>query len=231
MKSILSYVLTRTEKIVLLILVALFLLAGWYMGIYHPIQLRIQAADTTDLESEMEMEQMRAAKIKAMQAEIDENKNAGAPMVPSYNNFKKELDALNQTFGQAYEFHFQFSEPEEDGNTLRRNMAVSFAADNYDHAVEMMRQLQEGPYRMMIHDVTISSDSLTDANYAANIKTGRVTVAFSLTYYETKVEAENLNGLSSDTQDTQAAGGLANAELSNLERSELETAAEAAFGE
>ena len=65
MKSILSYVLTRTEKIVLLILVALFLLAGWYMGIYHPIQLRIQAADTTDLESEMEMEQMRAAKIKA----------------------------------------------------------------------------------------------------------------------------------------------------------------------
>ena len=45
------------------------------------------------------------------------------------------------------------------------------------------------------------------------------------------MEAENLNGLSSDTQDTQAAGGLANAELSNLERSELETAAEAAFGE
>ena len=84
---------------------------------------------------------------------------------------------------------------------------------------------------MMIHDVNISSDSLTDANYAANIKTGRVTVAFSLTYYETKVEAENLNGLSSDTQDTQAAGDLANADLSNLERSELETAAEAAFGE
>ena len=226
MKSILSYVLTRTEKIVLLILVALFLLAGWYMGIYHPIQLRIQAADTTDLESEMEMEQMRAAKIKAMQAEIDENKNVGAPMVPSYNNFKKELDELNQTFGQAYEFHFQFSEPEQDGSLIRRNVAVKFDAKNFEAAKEMVKEILNSPFRTMVHDLSISSNSRTSADHQDDIKQDPVTVTFLMTAYETSYGADTVEGLESQ-ESTEKAGGLANADVSDLERSDLETAAEA----
>ena len=101
MKSILSYVLTRGEKIALLLIVLLILLGGWYGFIYRPVQERIAAADTTDLESQMELEQMRAAKIKAMQAEIEENKAVGAPVVPSYNNFKQVLDEINRIFGRA----------------------------------------------------------------------------------------------------------------------------------
>ena len=66
MKSILSYVLTRTEKIALLVIALLALLAGWYVGIYTPIQKRIAAADTTELEAEMQLEQMKAGRIKAM---------------------------------------------------------------------------------------------------------------------------------------------------------------------
>ena len=67
---------------------------------------------------------MKASKIKAMQAEIDENRASGAPVVPSYNNFKQELEQLNEVYGRAYEFSFTFSEPEVDGTGVRRNIAA-----------------------------------------------------------------------------------------------------------
>lgn len=231
MKSLLSYVLTRTEKIILLVMVALALLCGWYVWIYHPIQLRIEAADTTELESEMEIEQMRAAKIKKMQAEIQENRAAGAPVVPSYNNFKKELDELNRIFGRGYDFAFQFAEPELEGKNIRRSMAVSFHADSYGSAVEMMREILRGPYRSMIHEVSITPDSRVYAAQEPDMRTGRVTVSFSLTYFETTTGADSLEGLRVQQEQTNQVGGLANADLSNLQRSELETAAEAVFGE
>lgn len=231
MKSILSYVLTRTEKIALLVIVLLALLAGWYVGIYTPIQKRIAAADTTELEAEMQMEQMKAGKIKAMQAEIDANKAIGAPIVPTYNNFKQELDELNQVYGHAYDFDFAFNEPQWDGQTVRRDISVSCQAESYDGAVELMSQILEGPYRSMIHDISITSGSLVNADFISNIKKGRVFLSFTMTYFETTADAENLEGL--PLQETQAdrAGGLANADLSNLQRSDLETAAEAALGE
>lgn len=230
MKSILSYVLTRREKIALLVIVLLALLAGWYIGIYTPIQNRITEADTTDLESQMELEQMKSARIKSMQTEIDENKAAGAPIVPTYNNFKQELDELNQVYGHAYDFDFAFSEPQWDGQTVRRDISVSCRAENYDGAVELMRQILKGPYRSMIHDVSIISGSLVNADFISNIKKGRVFLSFTMTYFETTADSESLEGLPQQAQADQATG-LAGADLSNLQRSDLETAAEAAFGE
>lgn len=233
MKTLLNYVLTRTEKIILVLLVILAFLGVWYVKIYTPIQDRIMAADTTDLEDQMAMEQMRASRIEAMQEEIDANVNAGAPMVPSYNNFKKELDELNETFGYAYEFNFSFSEPQlsEDGATVRRDIAVSCEAENYDKAVELMRQILEGPYRSMIYDINISSMDETAEGVDPDMRKGRVSLSFNMTYFETTVGSDNLQGLPADEEQAQPVGGLANADVSNLQRSDLETAAEAALGE
>ena len=226
MKSVMNYVLTRTQKLILVLVALLVLLAGWYVGIYTPIQERIQAADTTELEDEMAMEQMKASKIKAMQVEIDANKASGAPVVPSYNNFKQELEQLNEVYGHTYGFDFSFTEPEADGNVVRRNIAVSCSAENYDAAVELMRQILQGPYRSMIHDVNISGGLLTNLK-----ENGRVHLDFNMTYYETTVGADSLEGLPVEETQAASAGGLANADMSNLQRSDLETAAEAAFGE
>ena len=238
MKTIMSYVLTKSQKLALLLLVLLAALAVWYVGIYTPIQDRIAAADTADLEDQMAMEQMRASKIKSMQAEIDENVNAGAPVVPSYNNFKKELDELNATFGQAYEFDFSFSEPQQDGSGaqgigVRRDISVTCQAENYDAAVELMRQILQGPYRSMIHDVAITSDDKrdNDPDFEPDVRQGRVSLSFNMTYFETTIGADTLEGILQQQTQSQPVGGLANADMSNLQRSDLETAAEAAFGE
>ena len=231
MKSLMSYVLTKKEKAAIVVLLLLILLTGWYVGIYSPIQERIEAADTTDLEDAIAMEQVKSARIKSMQAEIQENKDADAPVVPSYNNFKEELEELNRIHGQAYDFLFTFNEPEVNGTNIRRSVTVNCSAEDYDAAVEMMREILQGPYRSLIYNISMDSVSAVDADFEPNIKEGRVELTFNMNYFETTEGAESLEGL--QVEETQAAsgGGLANSDMSNLQRSDLETAAEAAFGE
>ena len=64
-----------------------------------------------------------------------------------------------------------------------------------------------------------------------DIRIHSVAVAFQLTYFETRYDAESEEGLDLEPEETQAPSGLANADVSNLQRSDLETAAEAALGE
>ena len=64
-----------------------------------------------------------------------------------------------------------------------------------------------------------------------DIRIHSVAVAFQLTYFETRYDAESEEGLELEPEETQAPSGLANADVSNLQRSDLETAAEAALGE
>lgn len=154
------------------------------------------------------------------------------PVVPSYNNFKQELEQLNEVYGRAYEFSFTFSEPEVDGTDVRRNIAVYCEAENYDAAAELMRQILQGPYRSMIHDVSINSMARALANQMADLKKGRVSLSFNMTYYETTVGADSLEGLPVGGEHSRHRhDGLANSDLSDLQRSDLETAAEAALGE
>ncbi len=231
MKFLMNYVLTRTEKIVLLFLAVLAILGLWYAKIYHPLELRIQAADTTAIENELALEQVKAMKIQEMQTEIAKNQAAGLPIVPTYNNFKEVADELNLIFGNAYDFDFQFSEPETTDTTVRRNVTVTFRAKDYDTATAMMTQILNGAFRTMIHDVSFSSSSRTDADHVDNVITDEVSVTFLMTDYETTYDADTAEGLTTKTEQKKPAGGLAGADVSNLERSDLETAAEAVLEE
>ena len=85
----------------------------------------------------------------------------------------------------------------------------------------MLHEVVEGPYRCLIEDLSIQDDKDLENEELEDIRIHPVAVAFQLTYFETRY----------DPEETQAPSGLANADVSNLQRSDLETAAEAALGE
>ena len=172
---------------------------------------------------------MKAMQIRQMEEEIEENKASNAPMVPAYNHFKTETEELNRIFANAYDFTFQYSEPQVDGMEIRRAMNISFTADSFDHAVSMLHEVVEGPYRCLIEDLSIQDDKDLENEELEDIRIHPV--AFQLTYFETRYDAESEEGLELEPEETQAPSGLANADVSNLQRSDLETAAEAALGE
>ena len=158
MNSLGKYVLTKTQKIVLLVVVFALIAGGYYAGFYLPVQRRIEAADTAELDVQIQLEQMKAMQIRQMEEEIEENKASNAPMVPAYNHFKTETEELNRIFANAYDFTFQYSEPQVDRMEIRRAMNISFTADSFDHAVSMLHEVVEGPYRCLIEDLSIQDD-------------------------------------------------------------------------
>ena len=60
MNSLGKYVLTKTQKIVLLVVVFALIAGGYYAGFYLPVQRRIEAADTAELDAQIQLEQMKA---------------------------------------------------------------------------------------------------------------------------------------------------------------------------
>ena len=63
MNSLGKYVLTKTQKIVLLVVVFALIAGGYYAGFYLPVQRRIEAADTAELDAQIQLEQMKAMQI------------------------------------------------------------------------------------------------------------------------------------------------------------------------
>ncbi len=231
MNSLQKYILSKTQKILLLVLVIVLIGVGYTVLFYLPIQERIEAADTSDLEAEIQTEQMKAKRIKEMKAEIDENKASNQPIVPSYNQFRTEIEEINRIFANAYNFTFQYSEPQVDGMQIRRAMNISFETENYDKAVAMIHEVLNGPYRCIIEDIGIQDREQLPDGVVSDISRDRVSVSFQLTYFETRYDADTDEGIVALEEKEEAATGLANADVSNLKRSDIETAAEAALGE
>ena len=95
MNRLMKYVFTKREKFLLVVLVVLALGAVWYCGIYAPLEARIRAADTTDLEDEISLEQIKAQIISG---ELKEN-----DILPSVRTMAKELKISALTVKKAYD--------------------------------------------------------------------------------------------------------------------------------
>ena len=139
--------------------------------------------------------------------------------------------SLEETVKKDGEERVLASLKQVDRMEIRRAMNISFTADSFDHAVSMLHEVVEGPYRCLIEDLSIQDDKDLENEELEDIRIHPVAVAFQLTYFETRYDAESEEGLELEPEETQAPSGLANADVSNLQRSDLETAAEAALGE
>lgn len=92
---------------------------------------------------------------------------------------------------------------------IRRAMNISFTADSFDHAVSMLHEVVEGPYRCLIEDLSIQDDKDLENEELEDIRIHPVAVAFQLTYFETRYDAESEEGLELEPEETQAPSGLA----------------------
>lgn len=172
-----------------LVLAFAFLALLYYEVVYIPLNEQLASYDTTDIESQMELEQARAQKIKAMNEEMAANKAESVGVVATYNNIKNEMKALNEIVGKASTYNFSFQDPVGSGSTVRRNIDISFTANNYSDAETIIRELYSCEYRLLIQDMTISPVTYDD------LETGDVSVNMTVTFFETTDGASTTEGI------------------------------------
>lgn len=228
MHEILKRPFRKRELFLLLVLIVLLLGLLYYCFIHQPVERRIRAADTTEIENTILSEQQKQQRIRSMQQEMEASGGDSGSYVPTYNNFNEEANLLNTIFGSTASYHFTYHEPEAEDDVVRRQIDISFTAGSYAEAHEMLLQLKDSPYRLLIQDVSLSAGGNTsiDGALPGLQSSNEISGSLSITFYETLYDAQTTDGLKQGEKGSTGGGGLANGDFSNLERSDLETIAE-----
>ena len=205
------------KREIALIFVLTFILLGlvYYQFIFKSLKDAEVQYDTTQIETEIQTETVKAADIARMKKEIADNKGKETGVVESYDNIKNEINALNDIFADAVNFNLSFDQPVADGSAVRRNIGVSFTASDYAAARKIIVALHDCRYRCLITDLSITPASLQNTyGSEGDINNGAVAVNLNVTFYETLYGASSTDGLQvpqdSSTDNSSLTNDLAN---------------------
>lgn len=211
------------KKEIALIFILTFILLGlvYYQFIYKSLKNAEVQYDTTEIDTEVQNETIKAANISKMKKEIEENKGNESGVVASYDNIKNEINALNDIFADAVNFNLSFDQPVANGSAVRRNIGVSFTANDYTTAKNIITKLHDCQYRCLITDLSITPTSLQNSSGSENdISSGPVAVNLNVTFYETLYGATSTDGLQIEEDQSSTDTSLTDELSSDKERAE-----------
>ena len=218
---------SKFEKSFLLLLVILMLGLVYYRFVKIPVEDRIAAADTFEIEQQIETEYRKKQLIQSMKDEVSTNQDTITGVVATYDNFKSEAALLNSIFVPlAEKYNYSFQTPIATDDTVRRTINISFSTANYRVCRDILQRLHDSKYRCMISDITISATDKS-SNTNKTLLTSPINCNLSVTFYETLIGAVTTAGLDMGKSNTSGGYvGLGNADLSGIQRNTLETMAE-----
>ena len=185
-----------SKRETVLILILTFALLGfiYYFFTYDYLESQLRSYDTTDLDSQITLEQKRAAMISQMKQDIANGTVAYSGEVATYNNLSNEMTELNNIFSGTSVYNFDFAEPEATDNTVRRNINITFTSNSYAEAEKIISSLYACKYRCLISDLDIAAGSDSGV-----LQSGPVSVSMKVTFFETLQGATDTNGIIVDS--------------------------------
>lgn len=196
---------TAREAWLLLLLSAMLLALFYYLALYRPVNLEVErcAALQVPVEEDLELQMMKAARKKKMVDELENAPEKQQGELLPYNNIKNEITDLYEALSPAATYNLSFSEAVASGNIVRRDISISFQAENYQKVRSILEQMHSSPYRCILKDLSISvnkSRGEAGGMSAAEL----INVNVNITFYETLVGAENTNGLVFEKQESKS---------------------------
>jgi hypothetical protein len=183
--KVLSRDFTTKEKILLVILAVILVGLTYYQFFDQPVREATDKAiaEKANLETELVTLEARLASLKQMQAELDSMEGMeNVRIMPSYNAIKQIHSLLNDVLG-TLGYSLTFNNATRSGDQVRQRITMSFRCPDLDTAVRVLTDLQNGEFRCLIEDLSVSmatNNSNTDIDE-------RVSVSTTITFYETMV--------------------------------------------
>ena len=155
----LNHKFTAREAGVILVLVAAILGYFYYYVVYQYFEDQIAQYDIAELEDEISVEQAKTARLNKMKNEL-ENGEASGSELGVYNNQSEELLALASILdGKATDISLSWSDPELNGTIVRRDVTISFNTGNFEEAGEIIKEIADCEYTLLIVDLTMNETS------------------------------------------------------------------------
>lgn len=162
----LNYSFSKREIIMILVLILALVGLLYYRFVYLGISNQVEQYNTQDLESQIQLEQLQLIQWQKMQDEIKGGTIATSTL-KTYDNQKTEINFLNGLFDSVIRYNFSFERPVATGDTVRRNVSVTFTTIDYASALTIIARLYDSDDRVLIKDIKISPGDLTSSYLAA----------------------------------------------------------------
>lgn len=193
----LKYKFSNREIILLLIAVMLGLGLVYYSVILKSYNENVAKYDTANLETELAISDSKLAKYQDMKNYIEQYEDVYVGSVVSYDNivnlFYNFSDVLD---GKVKGINITVGDPVELETIVRRDVTISFIANNNEIVNNILSYFEDCEYRVIINKVQVSSK---EDGYNLN-NSGEVNASIVLTFFETTKDAKYNYGLVSQGQ-------------------------------
>ena len=193
----LKYKFSNREIILLLIAVMLGLGLVYYSIILKSYNENVTKYDTTNLETELAISDAKLIKYQDMKNYIDQYEDVYVGSVVSYDNivnlFYNFSDVLD---GKVKGINITVGDPIELETIVRRDVTISFIANNNEIVNNILSNFENSEYRVIINKVQVSTK---EDGYNLN-NSGEVNASIVLTFFETTKDAKYNYGLVSQGQ-------------------------------
>lgn len=182
---------TFREKLLLVVLMAMLFGFGYYYFIDQPVRNEIARCEAEKANLQIELDQVNAKLhiLQTMREELENIEKSGDESVmKSYNASKEEIKLLNDVLARTDQYAITFANVTRDGDQIRRNFTLTFAAADFATMAEILGDLNESYLRCKVSDIQCSrrfrydyftqTSSYLDEPYMVNI---------TATFYETMV--------------------------------------------
>lgn len=177
--KIMSRNFTTKEKVLLVLLAVMLVGLLYYRLVFVNISEKLISAnaEAATLQSDLDIAQIREARIQKMETEMEGYQNTGlVSKMGSYNSSKPETTFLNRVLVGVSDYSITFDDVTRDGDQIRRNFNLQYKVPKYSQAEDIMMELTHGEYRCLVSDVNCTVDN-----------NGATSVSLTGTFYETMV--------------------------------------------
>lgn len=188
---------TFREKMLLLALMLIVLVAVYYFAVYRPVTDGIDSAETriSDAETQNMILEAKVSKLNDMKKELEIIKERGdTSFIPDYDNLPNVTDFLNSIFFETQNYTLTFGEISlpENSSVGRRSAKISFTAPSYSVVEEKVRELENCSFLTRVSSLTVSRKTsgrnlvISDADVKVSdaIDHGEVTCSITATFFE-----------------------------------------------
>ncbi|MEG1906432.1 MAG: type II secretion system protein GspM [Raoultibacter sp.] len=189
---LMSRAFTKREKIMLLVLAVVLVAASYYLFVVQNVAntKASNAAQLQEVQDQIAAQDTVAAMREKMQSELEKmGQVEKLPVIATYDNLRNELDQLNAALASTSSYDLKLTQPALTGETVRRVVTLTFTTPSYDAATAVLEALQNGKYRCVITDFSMTGKMLADGTIES------VSSTLNVTYYETIAGSANTNGL------------------------------------
>ena len=181
---------TLRESLLLLLCAIVGLGIFYYEVVYKNFESQLAQYSIEDVENEIMVYQAQVARKKQMENYIEEHKDDNFGEIALYNNLSREISELGNIFADVSNLAISWSDPTLTNTTVRRNASISFTVTGYDEVIALLDSLNNCKYRILITDVSLSTNR---GEYLSD--TSEIKASIRVTFYEYVDSSSNLEGL------------------------------------